>query len=174
MKRFLILLLVLALSLSLCVLPAAAAEEDDDVLSDLTALATQLWDKGRDALSELSERWRERDNKELADSLRDFLTKTEAMTDEELTAEIRRFGEDHGIRFTDDQCAQLVSLCRRVQKLDDGQLEEKIEDIKNLFQKLGDLGEKADGVKDTAVSVFGVLKNLWSRFTAFLSGLFQA
>ena len=96
---------------------------------------------------ELAEELGSYDASTLVEGLKDVLSTTKGMSDEEIIAEIRRLADDYHVKLTDGQVLQLLELCRKLETLDEEALAEKVEEAKEAVGKLAELREKAEDLR---------------------------
>ncbi len=108
----------------------------------------------------------------IVEDVKAALAETENMSDAELKEQIRSIAADYRITLNDYQVNQLFNLCRKMEKLTDSQLVEKIQDLKDKAQKAGELNEKAREAKETLSDVAQTLKDYLTKVGDFFSGLF--
>lgn len=116
-------------------------EELDDIAKALGA--EELFITG-----ELAKELGSYDASTLVEGLKDVLHETQSMSDEEITSEIRRLAEEYRVKLSNGQVQQLLELCRKLEGLDDAALTEKVEEAKEAVGKLGELREKAEGLRE--------------------------
>ncbi|MBQ7737374.1 MAG: DUF1002 domain-containing protein [Oscillospiraceae bacterium] len=104
-------------------------------------------------------------------SLKQMLSETRAMSDDELKDAIRSLAAGYNVNLTDYQVDQLFKLCRQLEKLTDSQLSERFDSLRETAKQLGDLNEKAQEARETAGTVLEWLKGLYRKAADFISGL---
>ncbi len=134
-KRFLVLILLVCLAAAL---PCRASAADIPGLDGVIGRFGTLSGDGLDALNdwldgqagklapELRETLRDMDADALFSDLMAIVGETAEMDDEALRAAIAALAEKHGIHLVDSQLDQLTALCRTVEKLDPGLLQERL------------------------------------------------
>lgn len=115
--------------------------------------------------AELAEQIGSYDSVEIVNQLKLLLNETRSMTDEELRREIESIASDLGIKLTDAQIDQLISLCRAMEKLDPSALREKVESVQETIRKVGEAKERASGF-------FARLREVLSKIGEFFKNLF--
>ena len=108
----------------------------------------------------------------LVGELKGVLADTKNMSDAELTETVRSLADQYHVAVTDKQIQQLISLCRKLEGLDDTALTEKVQQVKDTVQKVQDAGEKMHKVADTFKTVSYTVKTVFVKITDFFSGLF--
>ena len=140
-KRFTALALVLLLAAAL-LSPAASAdpaaegffERFGPLLADgLDALTDWLDGQTSDLAPELRETLRGADTEALFSDLCALAAETRGMDDDALREAILALAEKHGIRLVDAQVAQLMALCRALEKLDNARLRERIDALREAL-----------------------------------------
>ena len=89
---------------------------------------------------------------ELINELKKILDQTQNMSDDDVRAEIRRLAEQYNVSITDSQVEQILSLCRKLEKLDVDALKnqligltETVQKANTVREKLSDFGQKITG-----------------------------
>ena len=116
-------------------------EELDDIAKSLGAEELII-------TGELAEEFGSYDASSLVEGLKDVLSETKSMSDEEISEEIRRLAGEYHVKLNDSQVSQLLELCRKLETLDDPALTEKVEEAQEAVKKLGELREKAENAKE--------------------------
>ena len=91
------------------------------------------------------------------------------MSDEELRREISEIAGRYNVTLSDSQLRQLVDLCRSLEKLNPGELRERVEQAQETIRRIGE-------AKDKAVSFYEKLKYFFGEAADFLDklkGLFR-
>ena len=102
---------------------------------------------------------------ELISDLKGILSQTKNMNDEEVRAEIRNIADAHFIEITDAQVNRILKLCRKLEGLNDAELQEE----------LSNLSEKADAATKASKTMSGVIDRVSGFFDSvggFFSGIF--
>lgn len=115
--------------------------------------------------AELADQIGSYDSVEIVNELKLLLGETRNMTDEQLRSEIVSIASDFGVKLTDTQIDQLISLCRALEKLNPDELKEKVESVQNTIAKLGQ-------AKETVSNFFTSVKNVWNSIVDFFKGIF--
>ena len=108
------------------------------------------------------------DSASIIGDLKKILQETEELTDDELRAEVRRIAASYHVTLTDAQVEQLLDLCRTLQKLDDFELKEKVEDVQDTLQKVSEAKSQLERFLDRARSIFDALGGFFDRIRKFL------
>ena len=103
------------------------------------------------------------DAAQLVEELKYILDDTRNMTDEELRARIGEIAAQYDVKLNDSQINQLANLCRQLEKLSDSELVQRVEDIQNTVEKLGQVKETASGVAASVQNFFQKVGNFFSR-----------
>ena len=89
---------------------------------------------------------------ELINELKKILDQTQNMSDDDVRAEIRSLAEQYNVSITDSQVEQILSLCRKLEKLDIDALKnqligltETVQKANTVREKLSDFGQKITG-----------------------------
>ncbi len=118
------------------------------------------------------------DATEIVNELKLILNETAGMSDEELAERIREIAGHYGVTLTDEQIAQLISLCRQMEKLSDTELTNRVRQLQEKLKGLGELQEKAgealsrlDGFREKLASVLEILKGFFLSIIEYIRGL---
>ena len=101
----------------------------------------------------------------LISELKGILSQTKNMNDEEVRAEIRNIADANFIEITDAQVNRLLKLCRKLEGLNDAELQKEI----------SNLTEKTEAVTKASKTVSGVIDRVSGFFDSvggFFSGIF--
>ena len=151
MKNQRLLAWILILCIVAAVLPCRSFAADIPGLDGVVGRFGSLSGDGLDALNdwldgqagslapELRETLRDLDADALFSDLRELVGKTADMDDEQLSAAVRAVAEQHGIHLVDSQVEQLMKLCRTMEKLDPGQLRERLDALTRELDRPGGL-----------------------------------
>ena len=93
--------------------------------------------------------------------LKTFLETSGELSDEELADAISELAAGHGITLTDSQSEQLCRLCRKLEKLDAGELQDKLEDVRETVDKAEKDRQKISGILRT-------IRNIRDKVSGFL------
>ena len=102
---------------------------------------------------------------ELIAQLKQILDQTQGMTDDEVRTEIKNLCATYNISLTDDQIEQVLSLVRRLEGLDESELQTTLTNIANAAQT-------ANTVKEKASEILESVKGFFAKVGAFFTGLF--
>ena len=101
---------------------------------------------------ELAEYIGSKEATELINELKKILDQTQNMSDDDVRAEIRSLAEQYNVSITDSQVEQILSLCRKLEKLDIDALKnqligltETVQKANTVREKLSDFGQKITG-----------------------------
>ena len=112
---------------------------------------------------ELRETLRSIDIDALWHDLTELAGTTKDMDDDALRASVEALAEKHGIHLVDSQVAQLMQLCRTLEKLDKKELAERAEALKDALK---DATEDAPQLRPA-----GGLRGVWQRVRSALRGI---
>ena len=112
---------------------------------------------------ELRETLRDIDTDALWHDLTALAETTKDMDDDALRASVEALAEKHGIHLVDSQVAQLMKLCRTLEKLDKKELAERAEALKDALK---DATEDAPQPRPA-----GGLRGVWQRVRSALRGI---
>ncbi len=102
---------------------------------------------------------------ELINELKKILDQTQNMSDDDVRAEIRKIAEQYNVVISDSQVEQLLTLCRRLEKLDVNALQSKLVSLAETVQK-------ANAAKETVSAIGEKISNFFSSVGNFFSSLF--
>lgn len=102
----------------------------------------------------------------IVNELKEILGETKKMSDDELRAEIQKLADDNNVTLTNDEVNQLISLTRKLEKLDTNALKEKVEEFQSAAKKL-------EGAKDKASGFAASFGEFLQSVGDFFSGLFS-
>lgn len=102
---------------------------------------------------------------ELINELKKILDQTQNMSDDDVRAEIRKIAEQYNVVISDSQVEQLLTLCRRLEKLDVNALQSKLVSLAETVQK-------ANSAKETISAIGEKISNFFSSVGNFFSNLF--
>lgn len=102
---------------------------------------------------------------ELINELKKILDQTQNMSDDDVRAEIRKIAEQYNVVISDSQVEQLLTLCRRLEKLDVNALQSKLVSLAESVQK-------ANAAKETVSAIGEKISNFFSSVGNFFSNLF--
>ena len=102
---------------------------------------------------------------ELINELKKILDQTQNMSDDDVRAEIRKIAEQYNVVISDSQVEQLLTLCRRLEKLDVNALQSKLVSLAETVQK-------ANAAKETVSAIGEKISNFFSSVGNFFSNLF--
>ena len=112
---------------------------------------------------ELRETLRSIDIDALWHDLTELAGTTKDMDDDALRAAVEALAEKHGVHLVDSQVAQLMQLCRTLEKLDKKELAERAEALKDALK---------DATEDaTQLRPAGGLRGVWQRVRSALRGI---
>ena len=110
---------------------------------------------------ELAEQIGNLDATEIVSGLKEVLSETSNMSDEELRREIVSIAGEYNVRLSDSQIRQLIELCRSLEKLDASELKSRVEQAQETIRRIGE-------AKDKAVSFYDKLRNFFGNAADFL------
>ncbi|MBE6948314.1 MAG: DUF1002 domain-containing protein [Ruminococcaceae bacterium] len=124
--------------------------------------------------SELAEQIGNYDATILVNELKLMLDELENYTDEELYDEIVRIAGEYGITLTDDQINQLIKLARGLQKMDNSELLENVQNIQGKLKDLAGILENADnsaeGIRAFFANIGDFFKSIGDFFKRIING----
>lgn len=174
-----------ALALLFCLLgglfslaaPVSAAAPDDfaerygPLLADgLDDLADWLSGKTAELAPELRETLENLNSDRLFSDFRDLLGDTSELDDAQLRARIEAVAEAHGITLVESQIAQLMRLCRAMEKFDGDGLRERARALREQLDALASPG----GLRGLWQSVTDALKSAGDWLAETVGGWFHS
>lgn len=130
---------------------------------ELDETAKQVGTQELVTTAELADELGKYDAAQIVEELKYILDDTRNMTDEELRARIGEIAAQYDVKLNDSQINQLANLCRQLEKLSDSELVQRVEDIQNTVEKLGQVKETASGVAASVQNFFQKVGNFFSR-----------
>jgi uncharacterized protein YpuA (DUF1002 family) len=113
---------------------------------------------------ELAEQIGSLDATEIVSGLKEVLSETSKMSDEELRQEIERIAAEYKVTLNDSQIKQLIDLCRSLEGLDPAALKSRVEEAQETIRRIGE-------AKDKAVSFYEKLSGFFNSASNFFSKL---
>ena len=108
------------------------------------------------------------DSTSIVNDLKGMLNETKDMSDSQLRDEIGKIAKEYKTTLTDKQTDQLVSLCRSMEKMDTGELMQRVDDVKNTVKKMAEAKTKAMGfiekVKNVITSIGDFFRDIIDHF----------
>ncbi|MBR0209035.1 MAG: DUF1002 domain-containing protein [Oscillospiraceae bacterium] len=104
------------------------------------------------------------DATKIVSGLKEVLSETAKMSDEELRREIVRIADEYHVTLSDSQIRQLIDLCRSMENLNPSELRERVEQAQETIQRIGE-------AKDKAVGFYEKLKGFLAPLSDFFEGL---
>ena len=86
----------------------------------------------------------------MVETLKGALEYTASLSDEELADRIRRVAGEYSVKLNDTQVEQLALLVRRLEKLDELRLREKVDEVKETVEHLREMKDKAAVLQEKA------------------------
>ncbi len=78
------------------------------------------------------------DSTSIVNELKLMLDETKNMSDDEIRSQIVAIAAQYNVSLTDKQIAQLIELCRSLEKLDGDGLKQRVEEVQQTLQKVSD------------------------------------
>lgn len=111
------------------------------------------------------------DSTSIVNELKLMLDQTKNMSDEEIRAVIVEISGRYGVKLTETQINQLISLCRSLEGLDPESLKTRVEEVQGTLQKVSDAKTKVVGfvekVKVVISSVSGFFEKIQDIINRF-------
>ena len=102
---------------------------------------------------------------QLISELKGILDQTKNMNDEEVRAEIQNIAAAYSVEITDAQVNRILKLCRKLEGLDEAELQEKLSGMAST-------ADKAAKAQKTVTSVFDRVTEFFDSVGGFFSGIF--
>ena len=118
---------------------------------------------------ELAEQIGNLDATEIVSGLKEVLSETSKMSDEELRQEIVRIAGEYNVTLSDSQIKQLIDLCRSLEGLDASSLKSRVEQAQETIRRIGEAKDKAAGFYEKLSSFFSAASDFFGK----LKGLFK-
>ena len=139
----------IALALTLCLLavfaPAASAADDtvsaafsdrwNPLLDRIDSFSDWLGGQTDRLPTELLETLRDLNADALFSDLKDLASRSRDLNDDALRSAVLTLAQKHGIHLVDSQVAQLMSLCRALEKLDAASLRERFAALEQVLDE---------------------------------------
>jgi len=111
------------------------------------------------------------DSTSIVNELKLMLDQTKNMSDEEIRTVIVEISGRYGVKLTETQINQLISLCRSLEGLDPDSLKTRVEEVQGTLQKVSDAKTKVVGfvekVKVVISSVSGFFEKIQDIINRF-------
>lgn len=108
------------------------------------------------------------DSTAIVNDLKLMLDETKNMSDEQLEATILDIAGEYGVKLTDHQIRQLITLCRSLEKLDTDALRARVEEVQDTLNKVSSAKTEVVGFWDTVKSVIDSIGGFFERIGKFL------
>ncbi len=116
--------------------------------------------------AELADQINDIDAVAIVGDLKLILDETQNMSDDELRSQITTIASQYGYSLNEDTVSQLVRLCRTLEGLDAGQLQEKVEQFKSTLSSVTQYAQQLQGM-GAKISAF------FDGIADFFKGLFN-
>ena len=103
------------------------------------------------------------DSTSIVNELKLMLDQTKNMSDEEIRAVILEISERYGVKLTETQIKQLISLCRSLEGLDAESLKTRVEEVQGTLQKVSDAKTKVVGFVEKVKVVIGSVSGFFEK-----------
>ncbi len=103
------------------------------------------------------------DSTSIVNELKLMLAETEKMTDEEIRQEIIAIAARYNVRLTDNQIAQLISLCRSLEGLDADSLKKRVEEVQSTLNKVSEAKTRVVGFVESVKNVVTSIREFFER-----------
>ena len=109
----------------------------------------------------------------IVSELKNILTETKNMTDDEIKEQIRSIAGQYNVSVTENQIGQLLKLCREMEKLSDIDLMQKVQNLQSTVKKVQEAGDKVQHTVQTISHVAATVKSVFVKVADFFSGIFK-
>ena len=120
---------------------------------------------------ELADQIGSMDSTSIVNELKLMLDQTKNMSDDEIRAVISEISGRYGVKLTETQINQLISLCRSLESLDANSLKTRVEEVQDTLKKVSDAKTKVVGfvekVKVVISSVSGFFEKIQDIINRF-------
>ena len=108
------------------------------------------------------------DSTAIVNDLKLMLDETKSMSDAKLKETILNIAGEYGVKLSDKQISQLISLCRSLEKLDTEALRSNVEYVQGTLNKLSGAKMERTGFIGTATKVIESIGSFFQRIGRFL------
>ena len=120
---------------------------------------------------ELADQIGSMDSTSIVNELKLMLDQTKNMSDDEIRAVVSEISGRYGVKLTETQINQLISLCRSLESLDANSLKTRVEEVQDTLKKVSDAKTKVVGfvekVKVVISSVSGFFEKIQDIINKF-------
>lgn len=113
--------------------------------------------------AELADQVGSYDAVQIVNELKQILSQTPNMTDEQIGAEIDNIAKAYGISISEGQKTQLVKLCRSLEGLSPEELKAKVEQAQDAIKKLAKASETVSNIAESVKNFFKAIGNFFSN-----------
>lgn len=106
------------------------------------------------------------DSTSIVNDLKLILDETKNMSDAEIREQIIAIAAQYQVKLTDSQIAQLIQLCRSLEKLDGEALKSRVEEVQNTLKKVSNAKTKVVGFVQTVKKVVESVKSFLDKIGA--------
>jgi len=103
------------------------------------------------------------DSTSIVNELKLMLDQTKNMSDEEIRAVILEISDRYGVKLTETQIKQLITLCRSLEGLDAESLKSRVEEVQGTLQKVSDAKTKVVGFVEKVKVVIGSVSGFFEK-----------
>ncbi len=135
----------------------------------LDAIAKSVSTQELTITGELAEQIGNLDATKIVSGLKEVLSETEKMSDEELRREIQSIASEYNITLSDSQIQQLIDLCRSLEKLDPSELKSRVEEAQETIRRIGEAKDKAASFYEKLKGFFGDAADFIDRVKSWFS-----
>ncbi len=106
----------------------------------------------------------------LVTELKLSLGELQGLSDEELVERIDELAGNFGLTLNDYQREKLTELCRSLEKLDPDAIGEKVEELKDTLEKLGEIKDKTVSFWEALANFFKAIVEFFSKIASIFAG----
>ena len=110
------------------------------------------------------------DSTSIVNDLKLILDQTANMTDEQLRETIQKIAEKYHVTLTETQIRQLMELCRSMERLNPGELAQRVEDVESTLEKVAEAKDQVVGFFQAVRDFFASIRDFFERVNNFFHG----
>ena len=129
----------------------------------LDAQAKQAGTQELTITGELAQQIGQASSLSIVQELKQILDQTRNMTDEQIYAQIQAIASRYNVSLTDTQYRQLISLCRSLEGLDSGSIQDRVEGVQSTIGKVAQAKDSVVSFIDNLRELVATLQNILSR-----------
>jgi len=118
---------------------------------------------------EIAEDIGDEDTTAIVNDLKLILSETKNMSDSELKTTIKAIAATYKVSLSEGQLNQLVELCRSLEKLNVGEITQRVEDVKDTVEKIAEAKDKIVSFAERARDFLITVRDFFERLKALFS-----